>query len=96
MNFQIVANSLRSRKQQGSIVNISSICSTQAQPNLTTYGASKAALDQLTKTMALELGPYHVSINSSIDKNWVKHIYLIVHQEKLIQRTLNKTYIHVQ
>ena len=45
----------------GSIVNISSIASFRAVPNHTIYCTAKAALDMLTMTLALELGPHQVS-----------------------------------
>ena len=45
----------------GAIVNISSIASERALPQHTVYAASKGALNQLTKVMALELGPHKVS-----------------------------------
>ncbi len=41
------------RKGAGSIVNVSSIVSTFATPQTTAYGASKAAVAQLTKTLAI-------------------------------------------
>ena len=49
------------RGNGGAIVNISSFLSTTARALLTAYGASKAALDQVTRTMSLELGPHQVS-----------------------------------
>ena len=49
------------RGNGGAIVNISTFASTTAMALLTAYGASKAALDQVTRTMALELGPHQVS-----------------------------------
>ena len=50
------------RKQGGSIVQISSICSTIALPICMSYSATKAALDQMMKVMALEWGPHQVQI----------------------------------
>jgi len=51
------------RGQGGSIVNISSACTTVALKNQTSYCASKGAVDTLTKVMALELGAHQVSIH---------------------------------
>ena len=35
-----------------------------ALPDHTTYCASKGAVDQLTRMMALELGPHQIRVNS--------------------------------
>jgi NAD(P)-dependent dehydrogenase (short-subunit alcohol dehydrogenase family) len=48
----------------GSIVNIASNGGIRAAPALAAYGASKAALIHLTKTMAMELGPRGVRVNA--------------------------------
>ena len=48
----------------GSIVNIASNGGIHATPALAAYGASKAALIHLTKTMAMELGPRGVRVNA--------------------------------
>ncbi|KFM69898.1 L-xylulose reductase, partial [Stegodyphus mimosarum] len=61
---QVVANSLKERGASGSIVNISSQAALVAIPEHATYCASKGALDQLTKVMALELGPFQIRVNS--------------------------------
>lgn len=45
----------------GSIVNVSSQASLIALDKHAAYCASKAALDQLTKVMALELAPFQVT-----------------------------------
>ena len=50
------------RGKGGSVVNISSAASTGALDEHTAYCSSKAALDMLTKCMALELGPHKVRI----------------------------------
>ena len=49
------------RGKGGAIVNISAILSHIAMPSLLSYCASKAALDQVTRVMALELGPHQVN-----------------------------------
>ncbi len=48
----------------GSIVNISSVVSTLAPPNAAVYSATKAAVDAVTKSLAKELGPRHIRVNS--------------------------------
>lgn len=50
--------------QGGSIVNVSSQASLVALPNHISYGSSKAALDNITRVSALELGPHGIRVNS--------------------------------
>jgi NAD(P)-dependent dehydrogenase (short-subunit alcohol dehydrogenase family) len=47
----------------GAIVNISSISGQIGSAGRSAYGASKAALDQLTRIMATELGPHGIRVN---------------------------------
>lgn len=48
----------------GRIVNVGSIAGLTGLPNIGPYNASKAALDALTRTLAVELGPHGVLVNS--------------------------------
>ena len=48
----------------GRIVNLGSIAGLTGLPNLGPYNASKAALDALTRTLAVELGPAGILCNS--------------------------------
>ena len=48
----------------GSIVNITSIHAKLTKPNFTCYAASKAALEAITRSLAIELSPLGISINS--------------------------------
>lgn len=48
----------------GSIVNVSSQASLVALPGHISYGSSKAALDNITRVAALELGPHNIRVNS--------------------------------
>jgi glucose 1-dehydrogenase len=50
----------------GRIVNVSSIGSLTGIPHSAPYSASKAALDSLTRTLAVELGPAGVLCNSLV------------------------------
>ena len=45
----------------GAIVNISSVRSKRTAPNRALYSTSKAALDMLSTTMAVDLGPHKVN-----------------------------------
>ncbi len=48
----------------GSVVNISSVVSTLGFPNAAVYSATKAAVDAVTRSLAKELGPRKIRVNS--------------------------------
>ena len=52
------------RGRSGAIVNVSSIAAGRAVPGLGLYSASKAALDSLTRTMALEWAGKGLRVNA--------------------------------
>lgn len=51
-------------KKGGSIVNMSSILATNTVKGQLIYSATKAAVESITKTMALELATYNVRVNA--------------------------------
>ena len=51
-------------KEKGSVVNVSSVTGTRSFPGVLPYCISKAALDQFTKCVALELADKGVRVNS--------------------------------
>jgi 3-oxoacyl-[acyl-carrier protein] reductase len=48
----------------GSIINISSVAATSAPPTTSVYSATKAAVDAVTRSLAQELGPRKIRVNS--------------------------------
>ncbi|MGE3806695.1 MAG: SDR family NAD(P)-dependent oxidoreductase [Gemmataceae bacterium] len=48
----------------GSIVNISSVAATASPAGTAVYSATKAAVDSVTRTLAKELGPRNIRVNS--------------------------------
>ena len=48
----------------GSIINISSVVSTTGFPNASVYSGTKAAVDAITRSLAKELGPRKIRVNS--------------------------------
>ena len=48
----------------GTIINISSIAGVRPSKNASVYCATKAAVDAITKSLALELGPKKIRVNS--------------------------------
>jgi L-xylulose reductase len=61
---QVVAGGMIKNNIEGTIVNISSVMSIMAYERTTLYCASKAAISNLTKSMALELGQHNIRVNS--------------------------------
>ena len=51
-------------KSKGNIVNVSSVTGLRAFPNVLSYGVSKAGVDQLTRSAALELAPKGIRVNA--------------------------------
>jgi 3-oxoacyl-[acyl-carrier protein] reductase len=48
----------------GSIINISSLASSLTPPTAVVYNATKGAVDAITRTLAKELGPRKIRVNS--------------------------------
>lgn len=48
----------------GSIINLSSIAARRARPELLAYSVSTAALDQMTRSMAVSLAPERIRVNA--------------------------------
>lgn len=52
------------KKRSGNVINISSIWGSVSKPKRLLYGATKSALNNITKNLALELGEYNVLVNA--------------------------------
>jgi 3-oxoacyl-[acyl-carrier protein] reductase len=48
----------------GSVINISSVVSSNAEPGSAVYSATKAAVDSITRVLAKELGPRKIRVNA--------------------------------
>jgi NAD(P)-dependent dehydrogenase (short-subunit alcohol dehydrogenase family) len=59
-----VARGMLAAKRAGSIVNVSSQASLVALEDHLSYSASKAAMDAITRTLCVELGPHGIRVNS--------------------------------
>jgi len=64
--FQIISGLAKGMKERkyGRILNISSIWSVVSKEKRSIYSASKSGLDGLTRTLALELAPFNILVNS--------------------------------
>ncbi len=52
------------KNHYGRIVNISSIWSTVSKPKRTIYSVSKAGINAMTRSLAVELAPYNILVNA--------------------------------
>jgi NAD(P)-dependent dehydrogenase (short-subunit alcohol dehydrogenase family) len=63
LNTQKAARLMIAADRGGAIVNIGSGCGRIPFPNLVDYSASKAGVDQFTRSAAMELGPHGITVN---------------------------------
>jgi len=61
---QMVAKKMVEKGTGGSIVNVSSVAGKKVFPQCIGYGCLKAALEMMSKAMALELAPHKITVNS--------------------------------
>jgi 3-oxoacyl-[acyl-carrier protein] reductase len=66
------------RQGGGSIVNIGSVHRMISAPGAGAYAASKAAIAQLTRSLAIELAPHHIAVNS-ISPGFIRTPMSVVH-----------------
>jgi NAD(P)-dependent dehydrogenase (short-subunit alcohol dehydrogenase family) len=52
------------RKTAGRIINVTSIHGTQGEANASNYGSAKAAVNQFTRCLAIELAPHNIRVNA--------------------------------
>ena len=62
--MQHVGRHMVKRGGGGRIVNVSSSSAFRARQSIPTYGSSKAALVQLTRSAAADLGPHDINVNA--------------------------------
>ena len=61
---QIGARRMVAAGCEGSIINMASVLGTRVQPGLASYCASKGAVIQLTRSMAIDLSRYGIRVNA--------------------------------
>lgn len=82
------------QRGEGKVVAISSQGSTRVLPDYITVGASKAALESLTRYLAVELGPRNIAVNAIspglVETDALKHFALLGDPE-IISRAISNT-----
>lgn len=61
---QLAAERMKQQESGGAIVSLSSLGAGRYLPNYTTVGVSKAAVEALTRYLAVELSPYNIRVNA--------------------------------
>jgi len=76
----------------GKIVSLSSLGSIRVLENYTAVGVSKAALEALTRYLAVELAPHNIVVNAvsggAVDTDALRHF---PNREELLQSSANRT-----
>jgi len=80
------------KEKNGRILNISSILSQSALPELSAYSVSKGGLDAFTRSLAVEYGDQNISVNSILPGFCKTSYYPSFSQNhELLQMTLQNT-----
>jgi len=78
------------KQKDGVIINISSINSIKGHKGVSLYSLSKAAMDSVTRSLAKELGPLNVRVNSVVPGFFDSNLVASVNQERragILKRT---------
>lgn len=62
--FLTMRQAARTMRDNGRIINISSLSTPRPAPGIAPYAASKGAIEQLTKVAAMELGGRSITVNA--------------------------------
>lgn len=87
----IVKNMMRNRK--GSIIFMSSVLGLDAMPGGSAYGASKAAISYLVKTLSKEVGSFGIRVNA-IAPNLINTDMAKEMESKAYENMVNATALH--
>ncbi len=68
-------------RRSGKVVNVISVAAGKGYPSIVSYGATKAALANFTRSLALEWAPYNININAIGPANFPTRMNAPIHQE---------------
>ncbi|MCC6704248.1 MAG: glucose 1-dehydrogenase [Thermomicrobiales bacterium] len=79
-------------RRSGRIINIASLASFRGVPGRALYGATKGAIAQLTRTLAVEWGAHNVGVNA-IAPGWIATDFTreVLAQPEVRERVLDRT-----
>ncbi|MCW8095979.1 SDR family NAD(P)-dependent oxidoreductase [Streptomyces tauricus] len=83
---QAAARSMLASRTHGSIITMASGAVDTGGPGLLCYGAAKAAVVQLTKTLATEMGPHGIRVNA-VAPGWIRTQMTDRHDDEAQART---------
>ncbi|MET9961594.1 SDR family NAD(P)-dependent oxidoreductase [Streptomyces sp. NPDC006326] len=83
---QEAARSMIAAGRPGSIITMASGAVDAAQPGLLCYSAAKAAVVQLTKTLATEAGPHGIRVNA-VAPGWIRTPMTARHSPEVQEQT---------
>lgn len=89
---QMAAERMKNQESGGAIVSLSSLGAMRYLPNYTTVGVSKAAVEALTRYLAVELAPYNIRVNAvsggAVDTDALTHF---PNRDELIDEAKRRT-----
>ncbi|PYZ92419.1 enoyl-[acyl-carrier-protein] reductase FabL [Salipaludibacillus keqinensis] len=89
---QMAAERMKKQTSGGAIVSLSSLGATRYLPNYTTVGVSKAAVEALTRYLAVELAPFNIRVNAvsggAVDTDALTHF---PNRDELLDDARNRT-----
>jgi len=86
------ARALIRMKQSGAVVNVTSMLAHYAAPNLASYASSKGAVAMLTRSQAVEWGPFGIRVNAVspgyVETTLTSKIFSVeTYRETILRRT---------
>ena len=78
-------------RRSGKVINVISVAAGKGYPYIVSYGASKAALANFTRSLALEWAPYNININAIGPANFPTSMNAPLHHEgTALEQTLSR------
>jgi 3-oxoacyl-[acyl-carrier protein] reductase len=89
--FLMMKNASEQLENNGRIINISSSTSRMMMPSYAIYSATKAAVEQMTRVFAKEIGHKGITVNSVLPGPMNTKLFLNGKSEEMIQRIASLT-----